>query len=84
MHDVVQIGIQCNNQSNKGNKRKSRYDPNNRRIRELSLFARHQYPDGYGDYVLPEIPTAATAIGGGFTASTQGKGGARGGIDAGL
>jgi hypothetical protein len=50
MHDIVRIEIQ-------GNKRKPRYDPNNTRIRELSRIARKQYPDGHGDYVLPETPT---------------------------
>jgi hypothetical protein len=51
MHDVVQIETQRN-------KRKPRYDPNNTRIRELSLIARRQYADGHGDYVLPETPSA--------------------------
>jgi hypothetical protein len=37
---------------------KPRYDPNNTRIRELSLMARRQYADGHGDYVLPETPSA--------------------------
>lgn len=32
------------------------YDPNNRRIRELSKLAKERYPDGCGDYVLPDTP----------------------------
>jgi hypothetical protein len=31
-------------------------NPNNRRVRELSKLARDQFPDGHGDYVLPDTP----------------------------
>ena len=36
---------------------KALHSPNNRRIRELSKFARELFPDGGGDYVLPETLT---------------------------
>jgi hypothetical protein len=32
------------------------FNPNNKRILELSRLARDQYPDGQGDYILPETP----------------------------
>ena len=32
------------------------HNPNNTRVRELSRLARDQYPDGLGDYTLPETP----------------------------
>lgn len=38
-------------------RKRAPFDLNNRRIGELSKLARHDYPDGQGDYVLPETPT---------------------------
>jgi hypothetical protein len=35
---------------------RKRDNPNNRRIRELSMLARDQHPDGHGDYVLSDTP----------------------------
>jgi hypothetical protein len=35
-------------------KRRSLYDPNNVRMRELSRLARDLFPDSHGDYVLPD------------------------------
>jgi hypothetical protein len=32
------------------------HNPNNRRIRELSKYARELFPDGHDDYVLPDTP----------------------------
>jgi hypothetical protein len=46
MRDVRSNGAHC----------KPPYNPNNTRVRELSRFARKQYPDGHGDYMLPETP----------------------------
>jgi hypothetical protein len=36
--------------------RKRPFNPNNKRVRELSKIARDQLPDDHGDYVLPETP----------------------------